>query len=259
MSKKAALIIGHPGHELRIFRFLEHFQPRVYVLTDGSGYNLQSRLDKTAKIIAEARCVPSEIMGRFTDRTLYDLILKKDEAPLISLFNEIVEDLAYHDIDMVMGDALEGFNPTHDLCRYLINSAVMVLDNAGQPMSNYDFLLDGPPGYCPEDLRDQASWMNLEEDDLQRKIQAAENYPEIARDVNIAIEKFGYEPFKKECLRPVVNNETLRNWQIEPMYEVYGKQRVASGKYSKMITFKEHMQPLGNTLLAYARSKSMHS
>lgn len=256
MSKKSALIIGHPGHELRIFRFLEHFQPRVYVLTDGSGYNLQSRLDKTAKIIAEAGCDPSEIMGRFTDKTLYDLILRNDEQSLIALFNEIVEDLAHHEIDMVMGDALEGFNPTHDLCRYLINSAVIVLSNAGRQITNYDFLLDGPPGYCPEELRDKAIWMDLEDDDLKRKIEAAENYPEIAKDVSIAIEKFGHEPFKRECLRPILNKQTLRNWDIEPMYEMYGRQRVASGKYKEMITFAEHMEPLGRMLLSYAQSKS---
>lgn len=257
LRKKTALIIGHPGHELRIFRLLEHCQPRVYVLTDGSGYNLRSRLDKTENIFRDVGCVCSEIMGRFSDKTMYDLILSKDEESLRALLNEIVEDLKYHDIDMVMGDALEGFNPTHDLCRYLINSAVTVLDNSGLQISNYDFLLDGPPGYCPDELRDQAIWMDLDEDDIQRKLEAAENYPEIASDVTIALEKYGYELFKKECLRPVLNNRTLRNWQVEPMYEVYGRQRVASGKYTEMITFKEHMEPLGNMLLSYAQSKSL--
>jgi hypothetical protein len=35
-NRNIAVVIGHPGHELRIYRFIEIYKPRVYKLTDGS-------------------------------------------------------------------------------------------------------------------------------------------------------------------------------------------------------------------------------
>lgn len=34
-SGRAALVVAHPGHELRVYGWLEQARPRVFVLTDG--------------------------------------------------------------------------------------------------------------------------------------------------------------------------------------------------------------------------------
>ena len=36
-QRKAALIVAHPGHELRVHHWMELARPLVLVLTDGSG------------------------------------------------------------------------------------------------------------------------------------------------------------------------------------------------------------------------------
>ena len=53
-SKKPALIIGHPGHELRAFKYIKDFKPDVYILTDGSGSTNASRLYQSVKVINQA-------------------------------------------------------------------------------------------------------------------------------------------------------------------------------------------------------------
>ena len=55
---KPAMIIGHPGHELRAFKFIKDFKPDIFIITDGSGSNNFSRIQNSIKkriIIAEAK------------------------------------------------------------------------------------------------------------------------------------------------------------------------------------------------------------
>ena len=67
---KCALIVAHPGHELRVHGWLEAVQPTVYVLTDGSGRASQSRLASTMRLLQQARAQRGAIYGRFSDREL---------------------------------------------------------------------------------------------------------------------------------------------------------------------------------------------
>ena len=44
-EQSAALVIAHPGHELRIHHWLERARPVTFVLTDGSGHTDHSRIE----------------------------------------------------------------------------------------------------------------------------------------------------------------------------------------------------------------------
>jgi len=51
-SATPAVIIAHPGHELRVHYWLEQAKPAVCVLTDGSGRTQKSRLDSTTGVLS---------------------------------------------------------------------------------------------------------------------------------------------------------------------------------------------------------------
>src|SRR5262249_46819579 len=72
---RSALVIAHPGHELRVHGWLESARPEVFVLTDGSGHAGQSRLASTSRLLDCAGAWPGPIYGRVTDRTLYTALL----------------------------------------------------------------------------------------------------------------------------------------------------------------------------------------
>ena len=136
------MILGHPGHELRVFRFVELHQPRFYILTDGSGSTGQSRVYNSRKIIENTGSEASPILGQFSDSEIYGAILDFDTTLIDELIESIWEDLARSEIDMIVGDALEGYNPTHDLCRYIINAvANLFLVRSGKVVKNYSFPL----------------------------------------------------------------------------------------------------------------------
>ncbi|HEX9942362.1 MAG TPA: hypothetical protein VGG03_10125 [Thermoanaerobaculia bacterium] len=108
---RAALVIAHPGHELRVHHWLERTRPVVLVLTDGSGHTDRSRLASTTAILERTGATPGPIYGRLADRDLYRAILDGDADLFAALADEIAGILENQGVEYVAGDAVEGFNP----------------------------------------------------------------------------------------------------------------------------------------------------
>jgi hypothetical protein len=157
------------------------------------------------------------------------------------------------DADCVVADAVEGYNPSHDVCRLVVNAALRrAMRATGRPIAAYDFLLVGAPGACPEQLRQRALWFSLDDDQLDRKLAAARGYPELAGEVEQALARHGPAPFRTECLRPVDLSEPY-GWTADeaPYYETYGEKRVAEGAYRRVLRFREHVRPLAEALWSH--------
>lgn len=125
-------------------------------------------------------------------------------------------------------------------------------------MASYDFLLVGHPGGCPEELRDRAAWLTLDDASLERKIESARRYPELAAEVDAALNREGgMEPFRTECLRPVSPSADGAGDATEtPYYERYGEKQVAAGHYERVIRYREHILPLAAALRGRAESRT---
>ena len=251
---QVALIVAHPGHELRVHRWLELTHPVVFVLTDGSGHTGQSRVASTTGVLAAAGARPGSIYGRFTDPGLSTLMRDGNPAPFVALTRELAAALSALEVGIVAGDALEGFNPSHDLCRYLINVAVSLMQqDTGRAPENYDFLLDGDPGSRPKNTGG-AVLVELDDAALQRKLAAAAGYPELKAETAAALERFGAGAFRTECLRPVLDlREGIDRLEIQPpAYERFGEMRVRDGYYGHVIRYRETVQPLVRALWSEA-------
>ena len=90
------------------------------------------------------------IFGRYTDRELYALIVKRDVPAILELSQEIFRILE-DEADVVACDMAEGFNSGHDLCCLIVQAAVVKLRRKRQrPITHYEFSLDrlgsDPPG-----------------------------------------------------------------------------------------------------------------
>jgi hypothetical protein len=251
---RSALIIGHPAHGLRVHRFLEIYKPVFYIMTDGSGSKGNSKSDNAIEIIEHCGAKASPVICRFSDQEMYRIIKEYDIEAIRNLVNEIVEDLEKNEIDFIAGDSLEGFNPTHDLCRYLVNAVVKIYSHKrGKQTGNYDFLLHGPPDLCPPELVDESIWLKLEKEEFDRKMAVVRNYPEITVDIEYAFNHYGEDAFHIECLRPVKNLNQYTAWNTDvPFYESYGIQKVKDGIYKEIISFEKHLLPLAKFLAKYA-------
>lgn len=273
---RSILVVAHPGHELRVHGWLETTLPKVWILTDGSGRSQHSRLDSTTRVLEAIGATSGPVYGRMSDADLYQAVLSCDHSHFIDLVDHLTDALIKDEVECIAGDAEEGYNPAHDICRLIINSAVrLVKRKTNKQIQNYDFTLIGPPGRCPEELRAQSHWLNLDEAAFARKVSAARNYPELQAEVEAALKGSGNEPFRQhmdlvqrsnsdygtshednfrvECLRPV-SAQTASTVSFNgnvPFYEAYGEKQVIAGYYTHVLRYREHMLPLAAALDAH--------
>lgn len=248
----AALVIAHPGHELKVFGWLAERAPRVYVLTDGSGTNGRSRLSSTAKLLSESGAVPDQVFGFVSDAGVYRAIVGRKVLVFLEIIDRLAASLVEHRIGFVAGDAVEGFNPTHDLCRVLLNAAVAIAERStGRAIANYEFCLTEWEQHCKDPHDGRCLHLRLDDSLLRQKICAARAYDELKDEVEQAIAAKGEEYFRIECLRKVTDPFPELISDSKPYYETFGEQRVTQGKYGSVIRYREHMLPIMKSIREY--------
>lgn len=248
-DKRSALVIGHPGHELRVYRWLEITRPAVFVITDGSGRSGRSRLPSTTRILDQVGARRGTFYGPITDAAAYAAILNHDFDLFIGLTRGLARYLIDERVSYVVGDALEGYNPTHDACRLMIGAAVeMVQRAAGCTVENFEFSLTGPPDNHVDPAADQTIRLDLDDDAFARKMAVARSYVELESEVNEALTLNRPAAFRVECLRRVANLPGVFAADHKPYYEQYGEQRVSSGAYYQVIRYRDHLVPLAEAL-----------
>lgn len=196
---RAALVVAHPSHELRVHGWLQRVRPHVFVLTDGSGRYGQKRLASTTRVLNEVGAQPGSIYGRITDLELYEAILSQNFDLFISLSDKLADSLLTEQIEYVVGDAAEGYSSAHDVCRLLINAAVRMIGlKHRRHIQNFDFLVVGPPDdYSPAE-DDERVWIHLSDEMFSRKLATAHNYsPELAADIDAALKGKRFEGIKR--------------------------------------------------------------
>nr|ART36409.1 C676 [uncultured bacterium]ART36894.1 D46 [uncultured bacterium] len=129
------------------------------------------------------------IYGRLTDLEVYAAILNQDADLFAGIAEELARVFAAEKIEYVVGDAAEGYSVTHDICRIMIGAAVELVQQVhGHQIKNFDFNVVGAPDECPAELRDEAIWLNLDDDEFAHKVKAALGYtPKLAADVEAAL------------------------------------------------------------------------
>jgi AcrR family transcriptional regulator len=242
----SAIIVAHPGHELRVFHWMERTQPLYCCLTEGSGGAAASRMPSTDAVLARVGSRPGSLYGRYADKEIYRFLLDGRVDVFVDLVDELADALVADGVETVAGDAVEGFNPSHDVCRYLIDGAVALAGRrSGRPIDNRVFVLEGGPDACPAASHDAATWLRLDEAALDRKIDAALQYPELQPEVEAALARFGRGAFAVECLRPAATAIALDAFRTTlPFYERFGEQRVREGRYGEIIRYREHVLPV---------------
>ena len=279
--QRAILVIAHPGHELRVHGWLEMTVPAVWILTDGSGHTGRSRIDSTTRVLEPIGARPGPEYGHMSDADLYNIVLGFNHRPFIDVVDKLAASIIQEQVDCIAGDAEEGYNPAHDICRLIINAAVkLVKRKSSKPIRNYDFTLVGPPDQCAEDLREHSLWLKLDDAAFARKLSAARNYPELQAEVETALngtvsqtlighsklaERFrtitgvtDESRFRVECLRPVNSNSPAitSSEKDPPFYEQYGEKQVKSGYYKQVLRYSEHMLPLARALDSHVERNS---
>lgn len=248
-SLRTALVLGHPGHELRILGWAAAHRPCVAVLTDGSGHDGVSRIGLTTDILAQMQCRTGSIYGDFTDRDIYARLLAHDVDFFLDLAERLSAWLQAERIDVVASDSIEGYNPTHDICAALVVRAVRLASAAcGRHIRHYAFALTDAPSPEPAPL--DALLTELDADALDAKLTLSRQYARqaggaLVDEVEDMISRFGRQAFATEILVPADEAREFAPFTATPpFYETHGERQVAAGRYRDVIRFRQHMVPV---------------
>ncbi len=247
-GKRVVVFVAHPGHELRLYHLLELTKPVVHVLTDGSGSRASNRTPSTTKILEATGSRQGSVYGRFPDTEVYRMMLEGDVNACRALVDEFADSIRDERAEVLIGDMMEGYNSSHDLCRIMIGAAVAKCRSEySMNIENFDFPLMGLPGRYAD--VSGAVKIALDDEAFERKLDAANHYPELRHEVDAAIAQIGKAPFQVEVVRPIADTEGLEWPEAEPpYYETYGEKQVAAGIYKHVIRYREHVQPLARAV-----------
>lgn len=228
-------MVAHPGHELRLFHWLELDRPAVFVLTDGSGRSGRSRIESTRAVLAATGCTVGSVMGRFTDAEIYRAIMERDVRGIADVTRELRS--ALEGFRSVVSDAMELYNPAHDLCHVMAGLA------APPSAERYAYAVVEAPG--------EGITLTLDDEAFQRKLAMAHRYGDLAIDIDELISRIGGDALRREVFfRPSQPEEK------KPYYETRGEEQVRAGKYRSVLRYREHFVPFVDALTATQHSQN---
>ena len=219
------LIVAHPGHELRLFAWMERERPLLCILTDGSGSIAPARTRYSDALARGCGALRGPVFGLMPDRDWYAAILSGDSTP----FTTAVEAIAAAATPgaPVIADPVEGYNPMHDLAAAVADA---VAARIGGARLTYPLMA----------ARQGGKVLRLDAAGLARKRGAIMAYAPLAEEAE-AMLRAQPEALAEERILP-----DGHDWppMAEPAYERIGAERAARGVYGRTIGYAEHVRPL---------------
>ena len=253
-NSRSLLLIGHPGHELRLYGWIAQARPLVCILTDGSGSDGVPRIDATLAILHELGAAVGPICAPLSDRAIYQHVLQGNYAIFDALRDHIASLLIDGNIDTVVSDGIEGYNPTHDLCQAIAGTAVSIAERRHDArIEHFCIPLMGDPHRFAEGASPPRKRIELDQALFEKKMNTVHAYAEdsgatLQREVDETLRNYGEHAFKQEYLfdatSPSWPEWSRRFASDKPHYETYGRAQVAAGRYQYVIAFQDHMRPL---------------
>lgn len=236
---RALLLHAHPGHELRLFGWMGQQKPTLFLMTDGSGsgaprthHSLQSALRAGAR--------PGAVFGLAPDRDWYAAILNTDLTMFDTVISAIVAAANTKGSTLIVSDAVDGYNPMHDLCEAVAASATMKLRRQGRDVSHLV-----ARAVAGGDRDDVVTEITLDRDAQQRKQAAVAAYTPLAEEVQNLLDEDPAALSREQLRRPTFAWDA--HWS--PSWESIGASRVAASKYTQRIEYRRHVRPLALALL----------
>ena len=247
-NEQTVLVAAHPGHELRVFGWMEKTRPCVFVITDGSGRLGNPRVNSTDSLLRQTGATRGTFFGNISDANAYQSIISGDYDAFASMANDLTSYLISRPISYVVADAFEGYNPLHDMCRLIVNAAVKAASKYTY-IANYAFTLSGKPEPPSKENLPNSIRLHLDDEVFARKMHAARNYPGLMNEIENALKVTNEESFRVEYLWPQEDDDLATRFKDQkPFYEGFGEQQVSSGHYQEVIRFRQHLLPFAELL-----------
>jgi hypothetical protein len=115
------MVFGHPAHELALFGAIQRMRPHILIVTEGGG---AERVEYSRKALGELGLLDRTRYLNFRERDFYHALLDRDTRYFDAVIARIREEIARVEPRRVFCDAVEYYNPVHDITLILLRAAL---------------------------------------------------------------------------------------------------------------------------------------
>jgi len=243
-TRRPALVVAHPGHELRLFGWLAAHRPTVHILTGATRVGPE-RIEASAALVAEVGATKGRLFGGVPDRDVYAMVLAGDPGPFHEWTDRLRDAFVADDPSLVVVDAWQLYNVCHDLVHVMARvAAAEASRRLGRTLAVHDYpvVVDAVAGPAPSGPL--VGGLRLDAGELARKMAAARAFPDVACELAEIVAHEGEDALARETLRSTLPLDQLVPAPgVKPAYEWYGEQRVAAGLYREVLRWS-HVAPI---------------
>jgi hypothetical protein len=245
------LAVAHPGHELRLTRWIEQRRPVVFVLTSGSRSGAdRTRVTASRDLVETLGARPGGLFGACLDRDVYGWIMAGEVERFTGLAQALADQIVAEQLDAIVTDAWQLYNVTHDLWHLVTRAAAArASERLGRTVRCFDYPVT-PPRLSLRDTGPVHAFDRLDAEQTQRKVALAEAFPAIAGDLAEVLDVGGMEFVGVESLHlPLALTELPPRPGETALYEQFGEARVRAGLYGRVLRWRQ-AEPIAAALCA---------
>jgi hypothetical protein len=120
------MVFSHPNHEFAVFGMVQRCRPHMIFLTDGGG---QKRVTETRNSLRSIDLLDQLFFLNYPEQVLYDALVECNHAIFFEIINHIQALIAHLKPDAVFCDAIEFYNPLHDITLPLVTNTLNFLSS----------------------------------------------------------------------------------------------------------------------------------
>lgn len=251
-SAKRLMIFGHPAHELALFGVLQCYRPDILIITDGGG---PERVEQSRHGLRSIGLLEKTRYLNYREASFYEALLDGDIGLFARVTGAIATTLAETKPTQIFCDAVEFYNPVHDVTLPMVRAALpedapvplyevpLVYQRPGQPVSFHIQRV-------PDELAERRIVHALTEEEATRKFEARnEIYRNLREQAGPEFLALSKEHLAREEMavaldrlpRPGEFGRAMR-------YEFRGCLLQAQGLVERAITYGDHFLPMVRAL-----------
>jgi hypothetical protein len=254
-SRKRLFVFSHPNHELAIFGLVGRLRPKLAFLTDGGG---PDRVAQTRRGLESLDLLSEAELFDYREEQLYQALVERETALLAEIAARLGETIERERPEEIWCDAVELYNPVHDLALPIVRAAVG--DRAGCSLFEVPLIyqLPGPQaGFSvqrfPPSMADGEIRTELTRSELEAKTAARDSvYTLLAEQLGSTLSGLPAGHLAVEVVRPTSGALSQPGGGRFLRYEQRGELLRQRGLVEQVITYEGHYLPTVRRLRAAA-------
>lgn len=252
-DKPSLVIYGHPNHELATFGLLQRLRPHLVFLTDGGS---EERLKQTRVGLSGIDLLERATFLNHREDDFYEGLLRHDTDFFAAIAEQVCEHIRDRGSEQVLCDAVEFYNPIHDMALPIAQAALkrvirarlfelpLIFQRAGASES---FVLQRPS----MSRADESISFLLSAAEFQAKTQARnEVYTILIRQLGPQLSQVPADHWTVEWITKARANVPRPEPDVALRYDQRAELLAARAEVAEKILYHEHYLPVASKLFS---------